>query len=207
MRLGIFGGTFDPPHIGHLVLAAEAHFQLDLERVLWLLTPHSPLKLDRQIHATEARVEMLAAALTGNPSFEISRADIDYPAPHYAVDTMERLHNQHPHHEIVYLMGGDSLRDLPSWHKPQEFVKSCDLLGVMRRPGDAVNLEQLEAVLPGLSARVRFVEAPLLEISASDVRRRIAEGLPFRYFLPEDVYRLIVEREWYRTQLGNRESG
>jgi len=198
MRLGIFGGTFDPPHLGHLILAAEASAQLGLERVLWVLTPYPPHKVNQPITSLEDRLDLLMSALDDDPAFELSRVDIDRPAPHYAVDTLTLLREQYPQAVLVYLMGGDSLVDLPLWHRPGDFVHSCDEIGVMLRPGHAMNLDILEARLPGLRARARLVRAPLLEISSSDVRRRIAQGQPYRYLLPDSVYQMVNDRHLYR---------
>jgi nicotinate-nucleotide adenylyltransferase len=199
MRLGIFGGTFDPPHVGHLILATEAQYQLQLERVLWVLTPWPPHKAGQPITPVEERLELLYASLDGNPDFELSRVDLDRQPPHYAVDTVELLHKTHPSAELVYLMGGDSLRELPTWHTPQAFVRACDEIGVMERPGREFNLPELEQILPGLSERVRFIEAPLLEISSTRLRHRIADGEPCRYYFLPAVYRLIEERRLYRN--------
>jgi len=198
MRLGIFGGTFDPPHLGHLILAAEAHAQLGLERVLWVLTPNPPHKNDQSITPLNDRLDLLAAALDDDPAFELSRVDIDRPAPHYAVDTLELLRLQYPLARLVYLMGGDSLSDLPLWHRPADFINVCDEIGVILRPGHAMDLDVLDARLPGLRARSRLVRAPLLEISSSDVRRRIVNGQPYRYFLPKSVYQLVSGRQLYQ---------
>ena len=100
--------------------------------------------------------------------------------------------------KMVYLMGGDSLRTLPTWHRPDDLVSACSLIGVMRRPGDTIELATLEKSLPGLTAKVRFVEAPLLESPAREIRARIAGGRPFRYFLPEKVYEYIESHGLYR---------
>ncbi len=197
MRTGIFGGTFDPPHVAHLVLAEECLYQLRLDRLLWVLTPNPPHKKGRKISPLGERLELLQAALAGNPAFEISRVDIDRPAPHYAVETVRLLRAAYPGDTLIYLIGGDSLHDLPIWSRPQELVAEVDAFGVMRRPDDEVDLPGLEVTLPGLSDRVRFVDAPLLEISSTDIRGRIAEGRPYRYFMPEAVYRLIEDRQYY----------
>jgi nicotinate-nucleotide adenylyltransferase len=189
-RLGIFGGTFDPPHIAHLILAAEALDQLGLERVLWVLTPDPPHKPDRKITPLPFRLEMLLEAVKDCPPFELSHIDIDRDPPHYALDTVHLLAGQHPDAELIYLMGGDSLRDLPAWHKPAEFIVACHALGVVRRPG--------ERRLPGLSAKVRWIDAPRLEISASEIRRRAAQGRPYRFFLLPAVYEIILKRNLYR---------
>jgi nicotinate-nucleotide adenylyltransferase len=196
--IGIFGGTFDPPHIGHLILAAEAHAQLGLDCLLWVLTPDPPHKQDRFITPLQHRLAMVRLALAEAPEFELSTVDMDRPGPHYALDTVKIIADLNPGANLVYLMGGDSLRDLPLWHLPADFVKACQLIGVMRRPGDAINLPGLEKQFPGLTARVRFVEAPLLDIAAHEIRARIAADKPFRYFLPPGVYAYIVEHNLYR---------
>jgi nicotinate-nucleotide adenylyltransferase len=203
MRIGVFGGTFNPPHLAHLVLASECVFQLELERVLWVLTPNSPFKQDESLSPASARLKLVQAAISGNPQFVLSRVEMDLPPPQYTSVTMQELSGFHPHDQLVYLMGGDSLRDLPRWHKPLEFLDACHSVGVMRRPGAQVNLNELEGVLPGVSAKVRFVDAPLLEISASDIRRRIAGGFPYRYYLPAEVHRIIQEKGLYAAKPAN----
>ena len=199
MRIGVFGGTFDPPHIGHLILAAEAQAQLGLDRVLWVLTPIPPHKTDQKITPTEHRLEMLLAALAGNPEFELSCVDLDRPAPHYALDTVQLLTNEHPLDEIIYLIGGDSLRDLPTWHRPSDFVQACAAIGVMHRPGDQFELESLEKIIPGLLRKVHFIQAPLIEIASSTIRQRIADGQPYRYFIPPDVFHYIRRYRLYHS--------
>ncbi len=197
-RIGVFGGTFDPPHLGHLILAAEAHFQLGLDKVLWVLTPDPPHKRDPRPTAWPKRAAMVLAAIGDNPVFELSTVDIERPGPHYAVDTMRLLRAQNPHAQWVYLMGGDALHGLPTWHRVREFLDLCDELGVMRRPGDEIDLTIVEACLPGVVAKVRFVNAPLLQIAARELRERVAKGAPVRYYLPEAVHTLIKEWRLYR---------
>ncbi len=197
-RIGIFGGTFDPPHLAHLILACEARAQLGLDRLLWVLTSVPPHKLGQQITPLEDRLKMLELALAGEPSFEISRVDIDRPGPHYSADTMKLLHAANPGAVLVFLIGEDSLRDLTTWHQPEELVAECDEIGVMRRPGVLTDPSALEKEIPGLTARVHFVDAPLLEISSNDIRRRAAEGRPFRYFVPPAVYDYILHKNLYK---------
>jgi len=198
MRLGIFGGTFDPPHIGHLILASEAYSQLQLDKVLWVLTHFPPHKEEMPVTPLSDRLDLLQAALDKNSTFEISRIDIDRPPPHYAIDTMRLLRDKFPKNVLVYLMGGDSLVDLPTWHNPKEFILTCDEIGVMRRPGWSENLEILNQFFPSFQKRLRFVETPLLEISSTYIRSKICEGGPFRYYLPLKVYSIITERGLYR---------
>jgi len=197
-RIGVFGGTFDPPHIGHLILAAEACQQLNLERLLWVLTPVSPLKRADEITSLDQRLSMLQLAIAENPAFELSHIEIDSPSPYYTLDTMRRLADRYPSAEAILVIGGDSLRDLPRWHRPADLVSACYEIGVMRRPGDSVDLSALEQQVPGTQAKVRFVDAPLLEISSSDIRRRIREKLPFRYYLSPSVYEYILKNKLYR---------
>ncbi len=117
-KIGLFGGTFDPPHIGHLILASEAVHQLGLSRLLWMLAPDPPHKLEQPITPLPHRLEMLKRAIDGNASFEISHLEIERPGPHYTIDTVRLLSRLEPHADIVLLLGGDSLRDLPTWRLP-----------------------------------------------------------------------------------------
>ncbi len=197
MRIGVFGGTFDPPHNGHLRLAEAAQKQLGLDRVLWVLTADPPHKQGSPISPVADRLAMVEAAIAGHPGFAISRVDIDRPGPHWAVDTVRLLQAEYPGAELTYLMGGDSLRDLPTWGRPREFVACCRL-GVMRRPDDRADLAALEPVLPGISARVDWVEAPATEISASDIRRRVRARQSIAGLVPPSVARIITARGLYR---------
>jgi nicotinate-nucleotide adenylyltransferase len=198
--LGIFGGTFDPPHLGHLILAAEAYYQLDLDRLLWVLTPDPPHKRNKFITPLQHRLDMLRVTIAGDPNFELCPVDIDRPGPQYAVDTVRILKEQQPGQDWIYLMGGDSLRDLHTWRNPQELVASVSALGVMVRPGVKIDLDDLEKKIRGVSAKVRFIDAPLIGISASEIRQRVVDGLPYRYLVPLEVYKIIHERGLYRIK-------
>lgn len=197
--MGIFGGTFDPPHLSHLILAEEARYQLQLERLLFVLTQDPPHKQDRLISPVEDRLEMLQAAIQDNPLFAISRVEIDRPGPHYSVDTVRLLQEQFPEAKLVFLMGGDSFRDLLSWHKPLEFVAACHQIGVMRRPADQIDLGAVAKEIPEVLEKVRLIQAPLLEVASQQIRRRIAEGRPYRYYLPPAVVAIIQARGLYRN--------
>ena len=197
-RIGVFGGTFDPPHIGHLILAAEACEELRFDRLLWVLTPVPPHKLDQSITALEHRLAMLELAISDEPRFELSRIEIDRPEPHYTVDTMRLLGDEYPSAVLILLIGGDSLRDLPTWHRPADLVSACHEIGVIRRPDDSVDLSAWERQVPGTQAKVQFVDAPLLDISSRAIRRRIREKLSFRYYLSPSVYEYIQKNKLYR---------
>jgi len=197
-RIGLFGGTFDPPHLGHLILASEAQDQLELTRLLWTLTPEPPHKQDHPVTSVEHRLAMVNLAIEDNPFFELSRVELDRPGPHYTLDTVKIVAEQNPDAEVVPIIGGDSLHDLPTWHRPKELLYACHWVGVMRRPGESANLEELEIELPGISSKVHYVDAPLLEIASREIRNRVATGRPFRYYLPPPVYEYIEQHHLYQ---------
>lgn len=198
MRIGIFGGTFDPVHVGHLILATESASQLDLDKVLWIVTAVPPHKTTL-VAPVEDRLEMVKLAIDEDPLFELSRVEVDRPGPHHALDTVKILHQQYPDETLVYLMGGDSLEALPTWYQAAELIAVCDEIGVLRRPGHIIDLPALERNLPGLSAKVRFIDSALIDISSTELRIAIASGKPFRYSFPPDVYRYIVDHRLYRS--------
>lgn len=199
MRIGIFGGTFDPPHLSHLILAEEAWYQLQLDKLLFVLTQDPPHKQDRTISPVEDRLDMLQSAIQDNPHFAISRVEIDRPGPHFSVDTVRLLQEEFPRAQLVYLMGGDSFRDLLKWHQPSKFVAACHQIGVMRRPDDRIDLGAVAKEIPEVVEKVRMIQAPLLEVASKQIRRRIAEGRPYRYYLSPEVVKVIQERGLYRS--------
>lgn len=198
MKIGIFGGTFDPPHIGHLILTMELSHQLALDRVYWVLTPAPPHKPDQAITPVDLREEMLRSILDGEPTFDLSRVDIDRPPPHYAVDTVHIFRRQFPGDELVYLMGEDSLRDLPDWERPGEFLAAIDHLGVFSRREVEPEVAPLTAALEGLPGKLHLSHGPLIQISSSEIRARVKGGRPYRYFLPPAVYSIVEENHLYR---------
>jgi nicotinate-nucleotide adenylyltransferase len=197
---GVFGGTFDPPHLAHLILADCARTTLGLDRVLWVLTPTPPHKPGAPITPVELREQMLALTLEADPGFVLSRADLDRDPPHYAAGTMATLRSQHPDRRWAYLMGADSLADLPTWHRPVQFVERCDLIGVMPRPGVLTELDALSAQIPGLAEKVRFLDAPLVGISARVIRKRVRSGQAYRYLVHPEVAAFILSHKVYQEQ-------
>ena len=123
---------------------------------------------------------------------------MERPGPHYTLDTLEALADKYPSADLILLLGGDSLHDLPTWHRPADLVTACRQIGVIRRPGDSVELSALEKQIPGITDKVKFVDAPLLEIASREIRRRASDGLPFRYYLLPSVYDYIVEHKLYQ---------
>lgn len=196
--IGVFGGTFDPPHLGHLILADEALAQFKLQKILWVLTAQPPHKQNKGHTALSVRKRMLESAVAGHAGFALSLADISRPVPHYAIGTLDWMRRRHPLARFVYLIGGDSLRNLPTWHRPDLLLQKCEFLGVMKRPGGELDLDSLEQAIPGIAAKTRVMQAPLIEIAALDIRRRVCAGLPYRYMVPSGVAEIIQSEGLYR---------
>ena len=195
-RLGFLGGTFDPPHCGHLVLAETARVQLGLDRVLFVVAGRPPHKPGRPITPDRHRVAMVEAAIVGNPAFVVSRVDLDRPGPHYTVETLSLLRREYPEAELYFLIGGDSLAQFLTWRDPVGILRQARL-AVMPRPGYEPDLAVLEQVLPDVHDRLAWLDAPFLDVSASDLRRRIREGLPIRYLVPPPVEAYVREHCLY----------
>jgi nicotinate-nucleotide adenylyltransferase len=197
LKLGILGGTFDPPHLAHLMMGDVACNEIGLERILWVLTPDPPHKRDRKITPLDDRLAMVLASIRDDERFALSRVDIDRPSPHYAIDTVQLLRQEYPGAELTYVMGSDSLRDLPTWHDPVGFIDAVDRIGIIYRPGADLNLWALDSILPGLCDKIKVFESPLLDISSSEIRHLAANHGPFRYFVLPSVYQVIIDRKIY----------
>jgi nicotinate-nucleotide adenylyltransferase len=197
-RLGVIGGTFDPPHYGHLVLAENARVQLHLDYVLFAVAGQPPHKPGRPITPSHHRLAMVEAAIADNPACVLSRVDLDRPGPHYTVEMLALLRREYPEAELFFLVGGDSLAQFLTWRDPAGIVRLARL-AVMPRPGHEPALASLEQVLPGLRERLVWLDAPALDIAASDLRRRVREGLPIRYLVPPPVEAYIHEYRLYEA--------
>jgi nicotinate-nucleotide adenylyltransferase len=196
--IGVFGGTFDPPHLGHLILADEGRSTLNLEGVLWTPVGEPPHKPDREITPPHLRVMMVQAAISGDPNFHLSLVDLDRPGPHYTIDGLALIKQQVGGKPIAYLMGSDSLADLPQWHSPAAVIQECAILGILRRAGSEPDLELLERELPGVSAKVVYFDAPRVGISGDEIRRRVGEGRSYRYLVLPRVADIIEADGLYR---------
>lgn len=197
-QIGLFGGTFDPPHLGHLILASEAAHQFKLARILWMLAPDPPHKLEQPITPLIHRLEMLKRMTADNPLFEISYLEINRPGPHYTIDTIRLLAEQEPGTDLTLLMGGDSFRDLPKWRDAAAIISTVQRIGVMRRPNDLIDMRALESQFTGVTEKAGFINALLQELSSSEIRRRIIEGEEYRYYLFPAVYEYIEKNGLYR---------
>ena len=199
MRLGLLGGTFNPPHIGHLVCAQEAHAQLGLDRVLLVPVHTPPHKETDGDPGVEVRVALCEAAVAGDERLGVSRAEADVPGRSYTVDTLNRLHDARPDDQLTFIVGGDMAASLPQWREPQAILELCTI-GAAARDGvgrDAV-LERLERELPGASSRIEFFDMPRIDISSTLIRRRVAAGEPVRYLVPDGVAATIEREGLYR---------
>ena len=197
-RIGVIGGTFDPIHYGHLAAAEEARVRVNLEKVLFAVAGLPPHKLDEEVTPVEHRLAMVQLGIFSNPDFELSRVDVDRSGPSYTVDTISILQEQWGQGtEMFFILGIDSLVEVPTWHQPERLIQLCHLVAVAR-PGFEVDMRQLEDSVPGISSRVEIIGMPEVDISSSDLQRRVREGLPIRYQVPEEVERYIREHRLYQ---------
>jgi len=196
-RIGLLGGTFNPPHIGHLVCAQDARAQLELDRVLLLPVHAPPHKEVADDPGVEHRVALCLAAVGGDDRLGVSRAEADVEGRSYTVDTLSRLHDQCPEDQLTFIVGGDMAHSLPEWREPEAILALAEL-GVAERDGveREVVLERLSGVR-GARGRVRFFDMPRISVSSTLIRRRVAAGEPIRYLVPDAVADYIARERLY----------
>jgi nicotinate-nucleotide adenylyltransferase len=199
MRTGILGGTFDPVHNAHLMIAGEALRRLELDEVLFIPTSHTPLKEDTVITPEEHRVRMVELAIAGNPVFRLSRIEIDRAGISYTVDTLAEI-KQSPGNdsELYFIIGLDSLKTLLRWKGPDRIIEMCRLVTILRPGYDVPDIDELEKSIPGITERLIIIGDLAPDISATDIRRRVAAGLPINDFVPGPVEQYILENGLYR---------
>jgi len=197
MRIGILGGTFDPPHFGHLAMAQAALTQLQLDRVLFAPVGVQPLKQDQPATAPEHRARMIELAITDQPHFALSRADLDRPGPHYTVDLLAIIQQQFPDASLWFILGEDSLSDLLRWRDPARLIHLARL-AVLQRPGCQPDWSTLNRALPELRAHLDWIEHAAIEISASDIRQRVQHDLPIDALVPLKVIEFIHTQHLYQ---------
>jgi nicotinate-nucleotide adenylyltransferase len=196
-KVGVLGGTFDPIHYGHLVIAEEAFARLGLREVLIMPARVPPHKQGRKITATEHRLAMVKLALASNPHFRLCTIDLERDGPSHTADSLALLRQQMDA-ELYFIIGEDSLLDLPRWHQPARILAQCRLV-VMSRPGyPEPDLRVLEAIGPEAVERGIVVRAPQLEISSTELQQRVAAGLPIKYQVPEAVEEYIYRHRLYQ---------
>jgi nicotinate-nucleotide adenylyltransferase len=201
-RVGVLGGTFDPIHLGHLILAEEARDQLDLSVVYFVPAGAPPHKQGRRLAPVEDRLRMIELAIASNSHFRASRVDADRPGPHYTLDMVRIFRGQlPPGGELYFLMGYDSLAELPTWHRAPELVAACHLVALTRY-NVPLDWEYLESALPGVRGRVTLLGMPELEIASNQVQARVRANRTIRYLVPDDVRKYIRQHVLYATNGG-----
>ncbi len=199
-RVGVYGGTFDPIHIGHLVAAEEVRAVLRLDRLLFMPAGDPPHKLAPGLTSAAHRKRMVEVAIADNPGFELSTVDLDRPGPHYTADALAILREREPDADLWFVMGEDTVLDVPNWTHPERIVQYARL-AVVTRPGWKVRVEDLaslDTAIPGIVRCCDFVSIPMLDIASRRVRERIRHGEPYRYLLRADVATYIHDHDLYR---------
>lgn len=196
-RIGVLGGTFDPPHLGHLWLAETARQQLELQKVLFMPVGDPPHKIGQPCSSVRHRLAMTGLAIAGHPSFILDDTDAVRAPPHYTATLLPLLKTAFPDAAFWLAVGSDSLRDLPAWHQPREVIRQCRL-AVLSRPGVVIDWVTLSLAVPGVDAAVDLLTGPTLNLSSSEIRGWIAPGRSLRYLVPPAVRQYIAQTGLYR---------
>ena len=200
MNIGVLGGTFDPIHNGHLLLAEEVRARLNLAETLFVPAGQSWLKANLSITPATHRVEMVRLAIADRPCFKLEAMEVGRPGPSYTVDTIDRLKAKLGiGDELFFILGADNLAELPLWREPSRLITMCHLVVVPRPDYPLPDLKALEAIIPGLSQRVMLMDKPEIDISASVIRDRVARGLSIHHLVPEPVDEYIRQHKLYLT--------
>ena len=197
-RVGILGGTFDPVHIGHLIIAEEARSRLELEEVVFVPARDPWRKARHGLAPVEERLAMVRLAVAGNPSFRVSLVDLERQGPSYSVDTILDLRGQFGEDaDFYFILGHDALMDLPHWRQPARLTELAHVVSV-GRPGYEIGWQQLERALPNAGERILVLDIPEVGISSTEIRQRVASGHTIRYWVPEAVAQYIREHKLYQ---------
>jgi nicotinate-nucleotide adenylyltransferase len=201
MKKGVLGGTFDPIHNGHLALAEEVGLRFSLDEVIFVPAGQPWLRMDNPLSAAAHRVQMVRLAIAGEPHYKLSTTEVERAGPSYTVDTIAELSTQlDKGDQLFFILGWDNLSELPRWHEPSRLVKICSLVAVPRPGYPPPDLEVLAAAIPGLARSVTLLEAPYVDISASEIRRRVSRGLSINHLVPGPVADYIQEHGLYTSQ-------
>jgi nicotinate-nucleotide adenylyltransferase len=198
LKTGVLGGTFDPIHNAHIIVAEEAIFSLDLAEVLFIPTAQTPLKEDLPMSAAEHRVQMVRLSIAGYPHFKLSTVEIDRPGISYTVDTISELRdNLGAEDELFFIVGWDSLAQLHRWKEPARMVQMCHLVAVPRPGYSLPDLDSLEKGVPGLSQKLILLDKPEVDISSTAIRERASRGLSIDHLVPPPVADYIKQNRLY----------
>ena len=198
MNIGVLGGTFDPVHMGHLIVAEETKGRLNLAEVLFVPAGQPWLKANNFISPAEHRIQMVRLAIADEPSFKLSTMEIERAGPSYTVDTIAQLKAQlGTGDKLFFILGWDILIQLPQWHEPSRLVRMCRLVPVPRVGYPSPDFDSVEAAVPGLSQSLIILDTPQIEISSSEIRDRVARGLSIHHLVPEPVETYIKQHRLY----------
>jgi len=198
MKIGVLGGTFDPMHNAHLVIAEEVQRRFSLREVIFVPAGQPWLKTNHPITPAEHRLAMLRLALAGKPRFTISKTELKRDGPSYSVDTMAELRGKFGDKtELYFILGWDSLNQLPRWHEPERLASLCTLVAVHRPGVPRPDLKALDKEIPGISGKVIILDSPSEDISATDIRERVKKGLPVHHLVPMSVAEYIKKHKLY----------
>ena len=201
VTIGVYGGTFDPPHLGHLAAAQEACSRASVSRILFMPAARNPLKLEEPISGAEHRLAMTELATRDNASFGVSRADVERTGPSYTVDLLQRLREQlEPGQDLAFIVGMDVLHELHRWREPRRLLELARLVAISRPGQVKLDPVDLERQLPGAADRIQVIVTPGVAISSTELRARVAEGRPIRYLVPDAVVEYIEEHGLYRVR-------
>jgi nicotinate-nucleotide adenylyltransferase len=205
LRVGILGGAFNPPHIGHLICAQEAAVQLELDSVLFVPVREAPHRELQDDPGPEARFEMVELAIADDERFTASRIELERDGPSYSSDTLEELREQSPKDELFLILGGDQAAALATWHEPEKVLERATLVVFERMSWGRNAIVIKIGRMPG-AERVRYLDMPMIQVSSSTIRRRVREGLPIRYLVPDKVVDYIGTHELYGGKGSRKEA-
>jgi len=200
MKVGIMGGTFDPPHIAHLIIAEMARVRLELDQVIFIPASDPWMKSALVVTSADIRVEMVSLAIASNPAFSLSLIEVERPGPTYTVDTVEQLFGEVGYDaDLFLLLGWDSMAELPAWKAPYRISKIARIVAFPRPGFIKPDPAEMERTMPGSTERILYMDEPYLSISSTCIRQRAIEGKSLRYLVPDAVGRYIVEHNLYKA--------
>ena len=200
-RIGLLGGTFDPPHLGHLWVAETAREQLNLDQILFLPVGEPPHKQNQSVTAVAHRLAMTQIAIANNPDFVLDSSDMDRPLPHTTHTLLPLIHQAYPDSQLWFLIGADSLHNLPTWGQPAQIIAQCRL-AVYPRPGVTIDWLKLKTAVPEIGTAVDMIKGPIMSISSSGIRHWRRLGHSIRYLVTANVLKYIETHGLYLKRSG-----
>ncbi|MFC1999015.1 nicotinate-nucleotide adenylyltransferase [Chloroflexota bacterium] len=201
MKIGIMGGTFDPVHIGHLIVAEEARYQLGLDKVVFLPAGRPWFKSDRIVTEGKVRLEMIKSAIKDNRLFEVSDLELEREGPTYSIDSISELREQFGGAELYFLIGLDALAEIHRWKHPDELIGMCQVIGLTRPGYTDFDWSNIKKRIAGASQKIKIIQVSQIGVSSGDIRMMVQNGISVRYLVPDAVVRYIEEKGLYKLQV------